>query len=286
MTLADIIRNQYSADYCDSGLVVYTILVPEKPGSERAVVIYNTSTHKEIMVDFQEEYASIDIIDMNGENLLIKAVRSNREPPDLYVLGLDGTNKLKLTLSYCKDPYSDDAKLVPRALVVAASDVIAVDTSNATSQISRASKVERYTFDGTVEWSKSVPLKGVPGLKLLSQKNDILAFTIINRNELTSFISYFNAEDGEQLYADTFQSDSSILLLDTPGNFYIYPKWSLYPEIPPPTGRVAFYSYDNELGAIDFGEGFYYFAASPNGRFFAVVSDLTLSIFSTIEVGG
>lgn len=282
--LADIIRNHYSADYYDSGLVVYTIPVPEKSGSGKGVVIYNTSTRKEVTVDLREEYASIDAMDFDGENILIKATESNRKPPVLYVLGLDGTKKLKLNLSYCKHPYSDDAKLVPGGLIVAVSDVVVVNTSNTTSQISRASVVKRYSFDGTEEWSRSIPITGLPRLKrLFSQGDDVLALTLINRNEMTSFIGYFTAHEGKQVYARTFQGEYGIWPVEMTGSFYIYPQWSLYPDIPPPSGGIALCSYDSELATVDFNDGIYYFAASPSSKFFAVVSDRTVSIFSSTE---
>ena len=281
--LADIMRNHYSADYYDNGLVVYTIPVPEKSGSERGVVIYNTSTHEEIRVDFQEEYASIDTIDFNGENILIKATKGNRKPPVLYMLGLDGTHELKLDLL----DQLGCARLIPGGIAVYMTDVLVVDTDNATSQISRSSLLKKYRFNGTVEWSHSIPLKGVPHLKLLpSQDSGVLALTLISRNEMTGFIGYFTDEDGKEVYTSTFQGEYGIWPLDNLGSYYIYPEWSLYPEIPPPSGRIALFNYSNELASVEFDDDIYYFATSPSGRFFAVVSDGVLSIFSATEAEG
>ena len=282
-TLALILK-AFPADCFSNKIVTHLVPLSSKLNVERWLEIYNTETRKGVLVDLREEYTSINTIDFDGGNILVKAVKSNREPPDLYVLGLDGTMKLKLNLSYCKDPYSDDAKLVPGGVIVAASDVIVVDTSNTASQIARASIVKRYSFDGTVEWSQSIPITGGPRLRVLSsQDDDVLALTIFNSNEETSFIGYFTAYEGKQVYAHTFQSDSSIWPLDTKGSFYIYPQWSLYPGISPPSGRIALYSYDSEVATVDFNDGIYYFAASPSGEYFAVVSDKTLSIFSSAE---
>jgi len=280
--LADIMRN-HSADYYDNGVVVYTIPVTEKSGSERGVVVYNTSTYEEIRVDFQEEYASIDTVDFDGENILIEATKSNRKPPVLYVLGLDGEIKVKLDLL----DQLGCARLIPGGIAVYMTGVLVVDTDNTTSQISRSSLLKKYRFNGTVEWSHSIPLKGVPHLKLLpSQDNGVLALTLINRNEMTSFIGYFTNEDGEKVYASTFQGEYGIRPLDNSGGYYIYPEWSLYPEIPPPSGRIALFNYGNELASIESDDDIYYFAASPGGKYFAVVSDGTLSIFSTTEARG
>jgi len=278
--LADIMRNHYSANYYDNGIIVYTIPVPEKSGSERGVVIYNTSTHEETIVDFQEEYASIDTIDFDGENMLIKATESNRKPPVLYVLGLDGTHKLKLDLL----DQLRCARLIPGGIAVYMTDVLVVDTDNATSRISRSSLLKKYRFNGTVEWSHSIPLKGVPHLKLLSsQDNGVLALTLINRNEMTSFIGYFTDEDGKKVYTSTHPERYGIWPLDNLGSYYIYPEWSLYPEIPPPSGRIALFNYGNELASVESDDDIYYFNASPSGKYFAVVSDRTVSIFSKTE---
>jgi hypothetical protein len=273
--LATIIRDHFTDSY-RNGLVIYGIPVPEKPGMERGVVIYNTSTHEKTTVDFQEEYQNVyHPVDQDNENVLIKAVKSNNEPPDLYVLGLDGTTKLKMGLSYSRDPNSDDSKLIPGGLVVAASDV--------RSSNGHASILKRYSFGGTEVWSKVIPVSGQPHIKLQEGLNDILALTLTDRNDLTSFIGYFDVEKGEQLYAQLFETNSSILPLDTIGNFYVYPEWSRYPEIPAPKGLVVSYSYDNELGSVNFNEGIYYFAASPSGKYFAIISNNAMSIFSKTE---
>lgn len=265
--LADIMRNQDSVYYYDKGIVVYTESVPEKQDAERWVVIYDVTTREEVRIDLQEEFVNIHTLDISGDDIAVLGTKGIGRPAVLHVYGLDGTRKLRLDVP----DRVDSVKLIRQGLIVANSD-------------SFASVVKRYSFDGTVKWAQSLPISGLPHLKLLSsQDNDALALTLVDRNELTSFIGYFNTDDGEQVYAHTFHGDSSILPLDAAGNFYIYPQWSLYPEVPPPSGRVAFYNLDSELGVIDFSEGIYYFAASPSGKFFAVISDRSVSIFSRKE---
>ena len=85
------------------------------------------------------------------------------------------------------------------------------------------------------------------------------------------------------MYTSTFQGEYGIWPLDKFGGYYIYPEWSLYPEIPPPSGRIALFNYGNELASVESDDDIYYFAASPSGKYFAVVSDRTVSIFSKTE---
>jgi len=280
--LLAVILKAFPSDYFSDRIVTHTVPLSSKIGVERWLAIYDIENQEEVTVDLREEYASIDAIDFDGEDILVKASKGNREPPVLYVLGLDGTHKLKLDLL----DQLGCARLIPGGIAVYMTDVLVVDTDNANSQISRSSLLKKYQFNGTVEWSQSIPLNGVPLLKLSPGQDDgVLALTLINRNEMTSFIGYFSDEDGERVYTNTFQGEYSIWPLDDLGSYYIYPEWSLYPEIPPPSGRIALFNHGNELASVESDDDIYYFATSPSGRFFAVVSDGTLSIFSTAGDG-
>ena len=282
--LADIIRNQFSADYYDSGLVVYTIPVPEKPSWEKGIVLYNTLTHEEIRVNLDEEYVGIGPIDIDGDNILLHATEHISKPPVLYVIGLDGTQKLKLTLYGIERLHAYDAKLIREGLIVATRHKYSFYTINATDKLGPACLLKRYSFDGEEEWSYAIPITGSLSLKLLPKKDsDILSMMIFSSNNDTSFIGYFTADEGKPVYTHDLQRFTLIWPTDTIGNYYLYRQWSGYCEVPAPKGRIAFYSYDRELASIDFNDGIYYFATSPSGKFFAVVTYRTVSIFSRIE---
>src|SRR4030042_807203 len=92
-SLVSILRG-IQADCVSDKAVLYSV-----PQSS-ILGIYDIQTENEVIFDLKEDYVSIDGIDFDGDSILVKAVKNRDEPPDLYILGLDGTVELKLSLDW------------------------------------------------------------------------------------------------------------------------------------------------------------------------------------------
>jgi hypothetical protein len=262
------ILREYNADCFGNQVVFYSVPVTSNPGIERFIGIYDIQTGIEVIIDLEEDYLNIDGIDFNGNSVLVKAVKNQDEPPDLYIIGLDGIVKLKLTLDWSQIPRYFDACYVQRGVVV----------YNGRKTI--ASSLDNYSYNGTLEWSNKIPLTGTPVLKRIQNGNNELISLTVWSGVTDRYIGCFNTDNGSQLFASTFHDYRIILPLDIPAGYYLHPQWSLYPEISPPAGRISLFNQDEEIAFADITDGIYYFATSPNGNFFAVVTDNLLSIFS------
>jgi hypothetical protein len=131
-----------------------------------------------------------------------------------------------------------------------------------------------------MERSVTIPITGTPILKRIQNGDDEFISLTVRSGDTERYTGWFNTDNGSQLYAKTFHDNRKILPLDTTTCYYLHPQWSLYPEISPPAGRISLFNQDEEIAFADITDGIYYFAASPNGNFFAVVTDNLLSIFS------
>jgi hypothetical protein len=131
-----------------------------------------------------------------------------------------------------------------------------------------------------MEWSVTIPITGTPVLKRIQNGDDEFISLTVRSGDAERYIGCFNTDNGSQLYAKTFHDDRTVFPLDISAFYYLHPQWSLYPEIPPPNGRVSYYNRSEEIAYADITEGIYYFSASENGDYFAVVTDDCLSIFS------
>ncbi|MBN2077167.1 MAG: hypothetical protein JW762_16600 [Dehalococcoidales bacterium] len=271
-SLVSILR-EYDADCFDIKAVFYTVPLTSNPGIVRFVGIYDIETGNEVIVSLEEDYVSIDGIDFNDETILVKAVKNRDEPPDLYILGLDGAVQLKLTLDWSLIPTYCNACFTQGGIVI----------YNGRKTIS--SSLGKYSCNGILEWSKIIPVTGTPVLKRIQNGNDELILLTVRSGETDRYIGCFSTDNGSQLYVNTFHDDRAVFPLDIPACYYLHPQWSLYPEIPPPSGRTSYFNQSEEIAYIEITEGIYYFSASPNGDYCAVVTDNCLSIFSYIGEG-
>jgi hypothetical protein len=74
--LLAVILKAFPSDYFSNRIVTHTVPLSSKTGVEIWLAIYDTETQKEVIVDLREEYASIDTIDFDGENILVKASKT------------------------------------------------------------------------------------------------------------------------------------------------------------------------------------------------------------------
>jgi hypothetical protein len=292
-------------DYFDSEIMTHTVPLSSKLGVERWLAIQNMNTTKGVLVDFQEEYVNIDAIDSRDEMLQIEAGRGIGNPVTLYVLSLDGTDMTDLDIDqqfsggrtiedfeHVQVEIRDrllSARLTGDGLVVLLDDSLAVETDQDTSEtnIGRGYALKKYSLQGKEEWHRALPVQGVAHLSLLDEEaGEIIAVTLADNNDLTGFIGYYHADSGDEIYSrtvdvtETYEGLISVHALDEPGLYYIRPEPSSYPGIPSYGGKVSLYSYDKVIASADFEEPIYHFAVSPDDKFFAVITDGTLSIFS------
>jgi len=252
------ILQRFGADCFGDKVVCYSVPLTSNPGIERFTGIYDIQTGNEVLIDLEEDYANFHGIDFNDDSVLVKAVKTGNEPPDLYIIGLDGSLKLKLTLGWSQiTQYSNACFTQEGVLVYVGRKTI-------------ASSLDKYSCNGTLEWSNVIPITGTPELKRVQTGNDELISLTVRSGDTDRYIGCFNTDNDSQLFAATFHDNRIILPLDIPAVYYLHPQWSLYPEISPPAGRISLYNRDEEIAFADITDGIYYFAASPNGNFFAV----------------
>jgi hypothetical protein len=84
-TLALILK-AFPADCFSNKIVTHPVSLSSKLNVERWLEIYNTETRKRVTVDLKEEYTSINTIDFDGVNILVKAVKSNRAQAESILL--------------------------------------------------------------------------------------------------------------------------------------------------------------------------------------------------------
>ena len=290
-------------DYFDNNIMTHTASLSSKLGVERWLAIQDMDTAKGVLVDFQEEYVNLDAIDAQDGMLLVEAGRGIGKPITLYVLSLDGTVITDLDIESSGSRIVGDikhvqveirdrllcARLTGDGLVVLLGDSLTIEIDQDTSEtsISRGYVLKKYSLQGKEEWHRALPAEGVARLSLLDEDaGDIIAVALADINDLTGFIGYYHADNGDEIYsriideAETYEGFFSVHSLGEPGLYYIRPEPSGYPGIPSYGGKVSLYSYDKIIASADFGEPIYHFAVSPENRFFAVISNGTLSIFS------
>ncbi len=286
-------------------VMTHTVPLSSKAGVERWLAIQDMETAKGVLVDFQEEYVNLHAIDSRDEMLLVEAGRGIGNPVTLHVLSLDNTfvtdldteqqssgSRIIGDIEHIQIEIRDrllSAWLTGDGLMVLLGDSLAVETDQDTSEtsISRGYVLKKYSFQGKEEWQRALPVEGVAHLNLLDEEaGDIIAVTLADINDSTGFIGYYHADSGDETYSriisevETYEGLFSVHTLSEPGLYYIRPQPSGYPGIPSYGGKVSLYSYDKEIASADFKEPIYHLAVSPEGKFFAVITDGTLSIFS------
>ena len=292
-------------NYFDNRIMTYTVPLSSKLGVERWLAIQDMDTAKGVLVDLQEEYVNINAVDSRDEMLLVEAGKGIGNPVSLYILSLDGTVMTDLDteqqssgsriigdIDHSQIEVRDrllSARLTGDGLVVLLGDSLNVETDHDTSEtsISRGYVLKRYSLQGKEEWHRALPVEGVVHLSLLDEEaGDIIAVTLADNNDLTGFIGYYHSDSGDEIYSrvisevETYEGLFSVHTLNEPGLYYIRPEPSGYPGIPSYGGKVSLYSYDKIIASADFEEPIYHFAVSPEDKFFAVITDSTLSIFS------
>jgi len=292
-------------DCFDNMVMTHTVPLSSKAGVERWLAIQDMETAKGVLVDFQEEYVNLHAIDSRDEMLLVEAGRGIGNPVTLHVLSLDNTfvtdldteqqssgSRIIGDIEHIQIEIRDrllSAWLTGDGLMVLLGDSLAVETDQDTSEtsISRGYVLKKYSFQGKEEWQRALPVEGVAHLNLLDEEaGDIIAVTLADINDSTGFIGYYHADSGDETYSriisevETYEGLFSVHTLSEPGLYYIRPQPSGYPGIPSYGGKVSLYSYDKEIASADFKEPIYHLAVSPEGKFFAVITDGTLSIFS------
>lgn len=294
-------------DYLDNAIMTHTtsLSLSSRLGIERWMAIQDMNTAKIVLVDFHEEYVTIDAIDSQDEMLLVKAGRGIGNPGILYVLSLDDTfvtdldieqqssgSRIISDIEHIQVEIRDRllaARLTGDGLVVLLGDSLTVEIDQDTSEtsISRGYMLKKYSLQGKEVWHRALPVDGVAHLNLLDEEaGDIIAVTMADNNDLTGFIGYYHADSGDELYSriiderETYEGLFSVHSLGEPGSYYIRPQPSGYSGIPSYGGEVSLYSYDKVIASADFREPIYHLATSPNGVYFVVITDGTLLIFS------
>jgi hypothetical protein len=293
----------FTGDYFDNRIMTHTVPLSSKLGVERWLAIQDMNTTKGVLVDFQEEYVNINAIDLRDEMLLVEAGRGIGNPVTLYVLSLDSMTDLDTEQQSTGSRKIGDiehvqveirdrllaARLTGDGLVVLLGDSLNVETDRDTSEwsISRGYALQKYSLQGQEEWHLALPAEGVVHLRLLDEEaGDIIAVTLADNNDSTGFVSYYRADNGDEIYSriigevETYEGFFSIHSLRKPGLYYLQPEPSGYSGIPSYGGKVSVYSYDKIIASADFKEPIYHLAVSPDSKFFAVITDGTLSIFS------
>jgi hypothetical protein len=292
-------------DYFDNRIMTHTVPLSSKMGVERWLAIQDMVTAKGVLVDFQEEYVNINAIDSRDDMLLVEAGRGIGNPITLYILSLDSTvmtdldieqqssgGRTIVDIDHSQIEVRDrllTARLTGDGLVVLLGDSLNVETDQDTPEISisRGYVLKKYSLQGKEAWHRALPVEGVAHLSLLDEDTGkIIVVTLADINDSTGFIGYYHADSGDETYSriisevETYEGLFSVHTLSEPGLYYIRPQPSGYPGIPSYGGKVSLYSYDKEIASADFMEPIYHLAVSPEGKFFAVITDGTLSIFS------
>ena len=292
-------------DYFDNRIMTHTVPLSSKLDIERWLAIRDMNTDKGVLVDFQEEYVNIDAVDSRDKMLLVEAGKGIGNPVTLYALSLDDTfvtdldtkqqssgSRMIEDIEHVQIEIRDrllSARLTGDGLVVLLGDSLAVEIDQDTSEtsISRGCVLKKYSLQGKEEWSRALPAEGVVRLCLLDEgAEDVITVALADNNDSTGFIGYYYADNGDEIYsrtiseAKTYEGLFSVHSLSEPGLYYIRPQPSGYPGISSYGGKMSLYCYDNVIASADFREPIYHFAVSPGGKFFAVVTDGTLSVFS------
>ncbi|MBN2239725.1 MAG: hypothetical protein JW712_08120 [Dehalococcoidales bacterium] len=265
--LAMLLRAVWDTCLIDD-VITYEVGLSSQLGVERWLSVRDVETGQEVLVDLKENYNNVDTIDVDGDRILVKAIKEGLESPDFFVLGTDGEIRNRITPDSCADFNKCDACFVEDGFVVYV------------PQGAQRSTLTKYNGSGSPVWAHLWPFIGTPELRV-HPGEDIEIVTLTLRGEDTErYLEYSDTRDGTILYSKTLHSDLFIKLTDMPGRYYLYPQWSYYPEEDPSTGKIMLYGHDEPFGSIDIEDGIYYFETSPDGRFFSVVTKNTLSIFS------
>lgn len=258
-------------EYLKNNIITYDVTVSSTWNVKRQLAIYNTKTEKEVTVDLKENYQAIDTLDIDGENVLVKAVKKDSENPDFYILSTDGEIITTFSPENCADSGRCYACFVEGGFIVY------------TPRQILSSALGKYNFFGCPVWAHVIPLMGNPEMKVVRGADGEIVTLTVTGDDDERYIEHFNSQDGFPLYSRSFHSDSFIKLTDVPGMYFLYPQWSLYPEMDTIHRRISLYNEETETGYIEIVDSIDYFEVSSDGRYFAIVTKNMLSIFAQEE---
>ncbi len=216
-------------------------------------------------------YQIVHLKDRYEDRLLFEAKKSNDGPPDYLITDNAGAVLYTLPMNYLITRYRYEACLVENGLAV----YYGTNVLN--------SRLKKYSYDGSIVWSAEVPLTGSPHLSRIQDNGSELLALRIQSSDNEHYVGYFTAENGTMFLENKFTDDRRVQVTDKAGYYYLFTEWPEYYEMAVPPGRISLFYGNEEAAYADVSEGIYYFAASPDGRYFAVVTRNRLSIFSFTE---
>ncbi len=200
-------------------------------------------------------------------------------PDILYVLGTDGDVALRKVLAYEEDGRYTDACLIPGGLVIAEGNAVRTGGNG----IERVTRLTEYDVQDDILWSREIPDPGHPRLERFEGANGVTVSLTITAENNYRCVYLLSSASGHPECCMALDAGTGIRPVGDGDSFYLHPSWSLYPDIPAPAGSVILWRNGDEEATAEFSEGIYHFAASPDGRYFAILTKNTLSVFSLTE---
>lgn len=270
--------------FFDSGFVVYLIGRPEH---RTGVGVYNPATQEDTN-SFWGEHYDANLMSVWGDCVIALAADLMHPWPSgirsfIYLITLDGeqTHNFSLPGSYLIEE------------IEAMSDGLIVSGYANYSYFKGDLAVERYSFEGNKEVSYPLPdiesgdgcaarIKIIPG-----EKGSVVVATQPSSEDLVepkdirgcAYIGYFDAETGEEIHSRSNDKEAvTFYPLKKVGHYYMHPSardWKVSSG-----GEIALFDYERKIASMHFNGELDRFAASPNGKFFAIASGGKVSLYT------